>query len=91
MAVPRDHRWRTRFGKWVMGYGVERLAAELEVTKSAVYFWLRLKGRLVYPDPERALRMVELSCGAVSLEAIYTHRREAQLLLIGAEDAMGQW
>lgn len=89
MAVPRDHRWKTRFGQWVMKYGVERLAQQLEVTKSAVYFWLRLKGRIVYPDPERALKMVELSCGSVNLEAIYTHRREAQAMLLGVTAASG--
>jgi len=87
MAVPRDHRWQTKFGKWVHQFGAARLAAELGVTKGAIYYWLRLRGRVVYPDPEHAMQIVALSCGALTLDSIYTHRREASLILSGIREA----
>lgn len=80
MAVERDYRWQTKFGAWLQTYGVTRLSAELKITKSAVYFWLRPTGRKVYPDPDTAMKICEISQGTLKLEDIYTHRRQAQAL-----------
>jgi hypothetical protein len=47
---------------------------DLRVTNHAVYHWL--KG--FAPRPDRALALVELSGGRISLEAIYRHCHEVR-------------
>ena len=71
-------RWQTEFGRWVADFGVPRIVAvlgqdqNLRVTKHAVYHWL--KGHA--PRPDRALALVEMSQGRLTLEAIYQHSRQ---------------
>jgi len=69
-------RWRTSFGRWVMSYGVTRLTVDLSgrgqpVTRQAVYQWV---AGVTAPRPDRAMRIVELSAGAVGLSDIYEQR-----------------
>ena len=72
------NRWQTEFGRWVAEFGVPRIVAvlgqdpNLRVTKHAVYHWL--KGYA--PRPDRALALVEMSQGRLTLEAIYQHSRQ---------------
>ncbi len=74
------NRWQTQFGRWVADFGVPRIVAvlgqdpDLRVTKHAVYHWL--KGYA--PRPDRALALVEMSQGRLTLEAIYQHSREVR-------------
>ncbi len=74
------NRWQTDFGRWVAEFGVPRIVAvlgqdpNLRVTKHAVYHWL--KGYA--PRPDRALALVEMSQGRLTLEAIYQHSREVR-------------
>ena len=71
-------RWQTEFGRWVADFGVPRIVAvlgqdpNLRVTKHAVYHWL--KGYA--PRPDRALALVEMSQGRLTLDAIYQHGRQ---------------
>lgn len=71
-------RWDTEFGRWIADFGVSRLVAafaddpDLRITRGAVYEWLR--GHT--PRPNRAMALVRLSCGRLSLQAIYNHGRE---------------
>lgn len=71
-------RWQTEFGRWVADFGVPRIVAvlgqdpDLRVTKHAVYHWL--KGYA--PRPDRALALVEMSQGRLTLESIYQHGRQ---------------
>lgn len=71
-------RWQTEFGRWVADFGVPRIVAvlgqdpNLRVTKHAVYHWL--KGYA--PRPDRALALVEMSQGHLTLDAIYQHGRQ---------------
>lgn len=71
-------RWQTDFGRWVADFGVPRIVAglandpDLRVTKHAVYHWL--KGYA--PRPDRALALVEMSQGRLTLDAIYQHGRQ---------------
>ncbi len=71
-------RWQTDFGRWVAEFGVPRIVAvlgqdpNLRVTKHAVYHWL--KGYA--PRPDRALALVEMSQGRLTLDAIYQHGRQ---------------
>ncbi len=71
-------RWQTEFGRWVADFGVPRIVAvlgqdpDLRVTKHAVYHWL--KGYA--PRPDRALALVEMSQGRLTLDAIYQHGRQ---------------
>lgn len=73
-------RWETEFGRWVSEFGVPRIVAalardpELQVTKNAVYQWLR--GRA--PRPDRAMALVELSGGRLTLDAIFDHGRQVR-------------
>jgi len=77
----RDGRWETRFGQWVDLIGVFRIVEalgedpSLSVTSHAVYDWLR--GECA-PNPKRAIALVELSGGEITLDAIYRHRAEMQ-------------
>ena len=72
------NRWQTEFGRWVADFGVPRIVAvlgqdpNLRVTKHAVYHWL--KGYA--PRPDRALALVEMSQGRLTLDAIYQHGRQ---------------
>ena len=71
-------RWETEFGRWVGDFGVPRIVKalardpDLRVTNQAVYEWLQGHP----PRPARAMALVELSGGRLTLEAIYEHGRE---------------
>ena len=71
-------RWETEFGRWVGEFGVPRIVKalardpDLRVTNQAVYEWLQGHP----PRPARAMALVELSGGRLTLEAIYQHGRE---------------
>jgi len=73
-------RWETEFGRWVSDFGVPRIVAalardpDLRVTNQAVYEWLRGHA----PRPARAIALVEMSRGRLTLEAIYQHSREVR-------------
>jgi len=71
-------RWETEFGRWVADFGVPSIVKalardpDLRVTNQAVYEWLQGHP----PRPARAMALVELSGGRLTLEAIYEHGRE---------------
>lgn len=71
-------RWDTEFGRWVADFGVPRIVAgladdpDLRVTNQAVYEWLQGHA----PQPARAMALVEMSQGRLTLEAIYQHGRQ---------------
>jgi len=71
-------RWETDFGRWVADFGVPQIVRaladdpELRVTNQAVYEWLQGHP----PRPARAMALVELSGGRLTLDAIYGHGRE---------------
>ena len=71
-------RWQTEFGRWVSGFGVPRIVArlahdpDLRVTNQAVYEWLQGHA----PRPTRAMALVEMSGGRLTLEAVYEHGRQ---------------
>ena len=73
-------RWQTTFGQWVSDFGVSRIVSalahdpDLRVTNQAVYEWLRGYA----PRPARAMALVELSGGRLTLEAIYDHARKVR-------------
>ncbi len=71
-------RWQTEFGRWVGDFGVPQIVKalardpDLRVTNQAVYEWLQGHP----PRPARAMALVDLSGGRLTLEAIYEHGRE---------------
>ena len=73
-------RWDTEFGRWVGDVGVPRIVAalahdpDLRVTNQAVYEWLQGHA----PHPSRAMALVEMSRGRLTLTAIYQHGREVR-------------
>ena len=74
-------RWDTEFGRWVSDFGVPRIVAalahdpDLRVTNQAVYEWLQGHA----PHPARAMALVEMSQGRLTLDAIYQHSRQMKL------------
>ena len=74
------NRWQTEFGRWVADFGVRRIVAglahdpDLRVTSQAVYEWLQGHA----PQPTRALALVEMSGGRLTLEAIYKHSQQVR-------------
>lgn len=72
------NRWQTEFGRWVADFGVPRIVAglahdpALRVTNQTVYEWLQGHA----PQPARAMALVEMSQGRLTLEAIYEHSRQ---------------
>ncbi len=72
------NRWQTDFGRWVAEFGVPRIVAvlgqdpDLRVTNQTVYEWLQGHA----PHPARAMALVEMSHGRLTLEAIYQHGRQ---------------
>ena len=73
-------RWQTEFGRWVADFGVPRIVAalahdpDLRVTNQAVYEWLQGHA----PHPARAMALVEISQGRLTLEAIYEHSQQVK-------------
>ena len=71
-------RWETEFGRWVADFGVPQIVRalaqdpDLRVTNQAVYEWLQGHP----PRPARAVALVELPGGRLTLEVIYEHSRE---------------
>ena len=87
-------RWETDFGRWVADFGVPQIVKalardpELRVTNQAVYEWLQGHP----PRPARAMALVEMSGGRLTLEAIYEHSSEVRRshLPSGPEDDTGR-
>ena len=73
-------RWETEFGQWISDFGVSRIVSalardpDLRITNQTVYEWLQGHA----PRPARAVALVELSGGRLTLDAIYQHSREVQ-------------
>jgi hypothetical protein len=73
-------RWGTEFGRWVSDVGVPHIVAalahdpDLRITNQTVYEWLQGHP----PHPARAMALVQMSGGRLTLEAIYQHSREVR-------------
>jgi hypothetical protein len=73
-------RWQTEFGRWVADFGVPRIVAGLahdpvlRITNQTVYEWLQGHA----PQPARAMALVEMSQGRLTLDAIYQHSRQVR-------------
>ena len=71
-------RWQSDFGRWVAEFGVPRIVAglahdpALRITNQTVYEWLQGHA----PQPARAMALVEMSQGRLTLDAIYQHGRQ---------------
>ena len=83
-------RWETDFRRGVSVFGVSRIVSalapdpDLRITNQTVYEWLQGHA----PHPTRALALVEMSGGRLTLNAIYEHAREVrQVEAAGSHDA----
>jgi hypothetical protein len=74
----RPSHWETELGRWASDFGVSRIVEalahdpNLRVTNQAVYEWPQSHA----PRPARAMALVELSGGRLTLEAICEHGSE---------------
>ena len=81
-------RWQTEFGRWVADFGVPNIVAglahdpDLRITNQAVYEWLQGHA----PQPARAMALVEMSGGRLTLEAIYRHASQVRRAAGHGED-----
>jgi hypothetical protein len=69
-------RWNSKLARFIMSYGVTRLAAQLGIRSSAIYHWTA--GRCS-PDPVNAVAIQKLARRrrvTLSLTDIYRQRRE---------------
>jgi hypothetical protein len=74
----RGRRYGTRFGSWIIRFGVTQLARELAarhhpVTRHAVYKWYH--GRAI-PRPALARTIVSVAGGEISLDDVFAHREQ---------------
>ncbi len=73
-------RWDTEFGRWVADFGVPRIVAglandpNLRVTNQAASEWLQGHA----PHPARAMALVEMSQGRLTLDVNYQHGRQVR-------------
>lgn len=70
--------WNTQFGNWLTGYGLSKLATQMElrgtpVTRQAVIQW---RDGDTSPRPKHALAIVELAAGQLTLDDVYKHRAQ---------------
>ena len=73
MAQRKEKRWKSKFARFVLSYGVESLAKQLDVDPSAIYHWVRA---VVRPKPEHAATIQRLAREGgirLSLDSIYGH------------------
>jgi hypothetical protein len=75
MRRARDGRWATRFGGWVGEVSVARISQGVGVTNKAVYGWL---AGVTTPRANRAMELVRLSRGRLSLEDVFRHGAEVR-------------
>jgi len=71
-------RWATPFGSFVSDFGVGRIVLSLAasgnpVTNRAVYAWV---GGFTRPRPDRAIAMVQISGGRLTLDDVYRQGME---------------
>jgi hypothetical protein len=71
-------RWRSKFARFISGYGVARLAKGLDVRPSAIYHWVRgvtAPGRTHAATIQRLARESRVK---LSLDNIYQHSRDVR-------------
>ena len=75
-----DHRtpryWKSTFARFVRSYGVESLAAQLDIRSSAIYHWIR---GATTPRPAHATiiqRLARESGVKLTFDQIYEHSRD---------------
>ena len=69
-------RWKSKFARFVMAYGVDRLAKGLDILPSAIYHWIR---GATAPRPAHAAiiqRLARASGVKLTLDQIYRHSRD---------------
>jgi hypothetical protein len=69
------HRWKSKFAHFIRSYGVESLAAKLDVRPSAIYQWVR---GATTPRPAHAAilqRLAREHGSRLTMDEIYGHSR----------------
>jgi hypothetical protein len=68
-------RWNSKFARFIQCYGVERLAAQLDLNPSAIYHWIR---GATAPRVPHAEIIQHLACGRrsrLTMDDIHGHAR----------------
>jgi hypothetical protein len=80
--------WRSKFARFIQSYGVESLAAKLEVRPSAIYHWIR---GTTTPRPAHAeviKRLARKRGSALTMDEIYGHARAVRADQLKVETAI---
>jgi hypothetical protein len=67
--------WKSKFARFIQSYGVDSLAAELDVRPSAIYHWIR---GATTPRPAHAeiiKRLARERGSRITMDEIYGHSR----------------
>jgi hypothetical protein len=73
MACRVSNRWKSKFARFVMAYGVERLAKGLDVHPSAIYHWIRGATAPRQAHAELIRHLARESGVRLTLDHIYQH------------------
>lgn len=64
-----DGRWNSKFARFVQEFGVQKLAAQLDVTPAAIYHWI---GGKTSPHHRKAIVILKIAGRRkLSMEEIY--------------------
>jgi hypothetical protein len=77
-ARSKGKRWKTKFARFVDTFGAQNLAAELNVSRDALYKWV---AGAVHMRPVRAMEIVKIARRrkiVISLDEIYQNFDEAR-------------
>jgi hypothetical protein len=78
MSVTFPRRWRSKFARFVKSYGVESLAAKLDVRPSAIYHWVSGATAPRRTHAEIIQRLARERGCRLTMDAIYGHAREVR-------------
>lgn len=78
MRVTFPRRWTTKFARFIKSYGVESLAAKLDVRPSAIYHWIRGSTTPRPVHAEIIQRLARERGSRLTMDDIYGHARDVR-------------
>jgi hypothetical protein len=75
MRVTFPGRWTTKFARFIKSYGVESLAAKLDVRPSAIYHWIGGATAPRWTHAEIIQRLARERGSRLTMDEIYGHAR----------------
>jgi DNA-binding XRE family transcriptional regulator len=70
----KDKRWNSKFGVFLLAYGVKKLARELSLDPSAIYHWMRGRTSPHHATAIEIRRIAGSQRVSLSIEEIYQQK-----------------